>query len=245
MAVGIAINTRVPPHHIVDRIYYDPGVQDSGDLEAATRTITATAKPATADYSTNLTIASPPDARLRIMLLGLRWQTTIDAFGAGTTTLNYSVHVNGTERATGSWTATGNNFGAVNLSEGQFNLGSANTIEIFLWVNGGDGATISVVQFWLAWGYTGSVWAWIAEIEHAGFLPVQGLLSRIGTGTPVFRVVGDPIAYVHFAFYGSQGVGAGISLPIALANKFRLACGGSVVTDLNYPCYLHIYLKEA
>jgi len=245
MSVGIAINARVPAHHVVDRIYYHPDLQDSGDLEAATRTITATSKPASADYSTNLTIASPPDARLRVMQLGLRWQVTIDAFGTGTTTLNYSVHVNGIERASGSWTATGANFGAVNLQEGQFNLDVANTIEIFLWVDAGAGATISLAQFWLAWGHAGSVWYWIAEIEHTGFLSTQGLLARQGTGTPTFYIFGDPAFYVHACLWATQGAGAGLGLPIALARKFRLACGGSVSTDLNYPRYLQIFLKEA
>jgi len=229
---------------VVDFFYYNPGLQSSGDLEAATKTITATAKPATADYSTNLTIASPPDDRLKITLLGLRWQVTIDSFGTGTTTLNYSVHVNGTERKTGSWTATGDQFDGVNLTEGQFNLGTANAIEIFLWVDAGAGATISVVQFWLAWGYVGSVWNWIADLAHDGYFSIQGFVTREGTGQPHFRVSGEPKVYIHVQLYYVYGAGANVSANNILCSKPKLGCGGTVQTDLNYPQFLHFFLRR-
>ena len=53
-------------------------LQDTGDLEAATKTITEASKPATADYSASLTLLKPSDVRLVIKAIAARLQTTRD-----------------------------------------------------------------------------------------------------------------------------------------------------------------------
>jgi len=171
-------------------IRYRPCLQDSGDLEAATKTITAALKPVTPDYTVNLTTEAPPDSRLKVKRLGQRLLITIDSFGGtpAATRLCYSVKVNGTERATGEFTSTGDKVKAWTLTEGQFNLGSANTLEVFLWVDQGS-AVVSACQLWQAVGTTGVGYDHLAAgtaliMAHNGVIVPQAVLRVVGTGTP-------------------------------------------------------------
>ena len=134
----------------IDTIIYIPSIQDSGNLEADIEIITSTSKPETADYSANLTTINPPDSRLRVRRLCQRLNIHIDSFGGepAATKLNYSVEVNGIERASGEFTEVdADNLVAWDLTDEQFNLETANTIDVFLWVDRGF-AEISVVQLW-------------------------------------------------------------------------------------------------
>ncbi len=171
-------------------IRYRPVLQDSGDLEAGTKTITATSKPGTPDYTTNLTTPASLDSRLVVKRLGHRLLIHIDSFGGspGATKLCYSVEVNGVERATGEFTGAGaDNVKAWALTEGQFNLGSANTLEVFLWVDQGN-AVVSVCQLWQAIGVPGVSFPFqpamtAIVVKHSGMLIPQALAAMDGTGT--------------------------------------------------------------
>jgi hypothetical protein len=114
----------------------------------ATKTISATTKQASPDYTANFTVSSPP-GKLTVGRLGLRLQVTIDSFGGtpAATQLSYSVEVNGVERAAASWTATGAQLAVTDLPVGQFNLGAANQIKVYLWVNQGQAVVGQVANF--------------------------------------------------------------------------------------------------
>lgn len=175
----------------IELIRYRPVLQDSGDLEAGTKTITATSKQGTPDYTANLTTPASPDSRLMVKRLGHRLLIHIDSFGGtpAATKLCYSVEVNGVERAAGEFTsAAADNVKAWTLTEGQFNLGNANTLEVFLWVDQGE-AVDSVCQLWQAVGTTGVAYDHLAAatalvMKHSGIIIPQAVVRVVGTGTP-------------------------------------------------------------
>ena len=64
-------------------IEYLPYLENTGDLEAGTKTITATSEAtgvANADYSMALTLSKPSDARLVVTRIAARLAVTIDSF---------------------------------------------------------------------------------------------------------------------------------------------------------------------
>jgi len=179
----------------IELIRYQPCSQDSGDLEAATKTITAISKPGTPDYTANLTTPTSPDPRLIVKRLGHRLLIHIDSFDGtpAATKLYYSIEVNGVERATGEFTSTGDNIKAWALTEGQFNMGNANTLAIFLWVDQGS-AVVSLCQLWQAVGvhnagYSHETTGTIITMKHKGMIIPQAVVCRIGTGTPNLAVL--------------------------------------------------------
>lgn len=228
---------------VVTTLTYAPSLQNSGDLEPATRTITATAKPGVADYTASLTIPAPP-SQLKVLRLGLRLQVTIDSFGGtpAATQLSYAVHVNGAERLTGVWTATGAQFAAVDLTEGQFNLETANTIGIYLWVNQGN-AVVSLAQVWLAVGSRNVVpnVSSIMQILHHGFLSLSAFLRRVGTGTPELLISTPHVNWLQFA--SVTGDQAKLTVPSLVSRDSVLVCQGTVATDLNYVEVLVVNLR--
>ncbi len=175
----------------IETIVYNPGLQDSGDLEPATKTITATSKPLTPHYTVNLTTPNVPDTRLVVRRLCQRLNIFINSF-SGATKLFYAVEVNSIERASGEFNSTGiNNPVSWNLVEGQFNLGSFNAIVVFLWVDAGN-AVVSVCQLWQAAG-SNSVYDWqsagnVLVMKHTGFISVGCTLRILGTGSPTFAM---------------------------------------------------------
>jgi hypothetical protein len=172
----------------IESIIYSPNLQDSGDLEASTKTITATSKPGTPDYTAGLTTDSPPDSRVIVTRLCQRLLIHIDSFNGGATKLLYSVTVNGTERASGEFTSAGaDNAKSWDLTTGQFNLGSANTINVYLWVDAGN-AVISVCQLWQAVGYSGTSYASALELDFCGFVSCLIEVAGVGSGTPSARI---------------------------------------------------------
>ncbi|MDP2948067.1 MAG: hypothetical protein Q8P22_00825 [Chloroflexota bacterium] len=229
---------------VLEALVYEPYAQDSGDLEAATKTITATAKPGTPDYTASLTVPGVPDARLVVLRLCLRLQITMDSFNAGATTLNYAVHVNGAERLTGSWAATGAQYAAVDLTSGQFNLGSANSIEVFLWVNAGN-AVVSVAQVWQGVGSTNTTSyapAAVLQINHQGLYALSATINRFGTGTPFISLTraGD----ARYPYASTSGAAARLTLPSFVSNNNVIAIAGTVGTDLNFLHQIQINLRR-
>ncbi len=224
----------------IETIAYNPALQDSGDLEVGTKTITATSKQATPDYTTNLTTPNVPDSRVLVRRLCQRLAITIDSLNGGATKLYYSVAVNGVERATGEFTGTGAKLVSWNLAEGQFNLGTANTIGVFLWVDAGN-AVISVCQLWQAVG-SNNAYDWqsagnILVVKHTGFISVGGTIRVLGTGSPTF--VAYPLELEQqlsgYRLLSKTGDYAKIAPDcLALVRELNLRAQGTVATDLNY-----------
>ncbi|MDO8688796.1 MAG: hypothetical protein Q7R39_02075 [Dehalococcoidia bacterium] len=169
----------------MERILYLPGLKDSGDIEAGTKTITAVAKPGSPDYTTSLTTDAPSDARLAVTQMAARLQLTIDSMTAGH--LYGELHVNGVNRKTFDFTSTGAKLAAIDLSAGQFNVGSANTLEVYLWVDSGN-AVVSLCQLWQAVGQQRTIGPFAClEIHHSGFLQLGFWADRLGSGAITVR----------------------------------------------------------
>ncbi len=226
----------------VEKIIYSPTLQDSGDLEASTQSITATSKPGSADYSTNLTTPDVPDARVIVRRLCQRLNIHIDSFGGGpaATKLYYSIEVNGVERATGELTGAGaDNPVSWDLTEGQFNLGSANAIEVFLWVDQGN-ADVSLVQLWQGVGSSTTGWSsFPLEIAHTGLIQVSVSHTKVGSGTS-----GSHLMPLGSGSSMSESLSSDISSRLSVGTTPLIRLKGTVATDLNYITSANIGLRS-
>ena len=226
----------------VETVYYQPGLHDSGNLEAGTKAITATSKPASPDYTAGLTTPAVDDSRLKVLRLKQRLNVYIDSFGGTPEAIKlyYSVEVNGVERASGEFTSAGaDNPACWVLTEGQFNLGSANQIDIFLWVDQGN-ATISACQLWQGidslanydWQTEGSV----LRLKHRGFLVAGARARRVGTGNTTVSLQSKNITTKTSRFAcvnGNSDVMTSGNLTLSDDEVYLRICG-SVDTDLRY-----------
>ena len=226
----------------IETIAYSPALQDSGDLEASTRSITATTKPGSADYSTNLTTPDVPDARVIVRRLCQRLNVHIDSFGGApaATKLYYSIEVNGFERATGELTGAGaDNPVSWDLTGEQFNLGSANTIEVFLWVDQGS-TDVSLVQLWQGVGTCTTGWSsFPLEIAHTGLAQVSANFTRVGSGSTGchFLALGSSMSM-------SESLQADIASRVSITkNNFAIRMKGTVASDLNYISVFNVVLE--
>ncbi|MBI4333635.1 MAG: hypothetical protein HY673_20415, partial [Chloroflexi bacterium] len=170
----------------IETIIYAPGLQDSGDLEPATKTVTETTKPATPDYTTSLTVPAPSDSRLTVKQLALRGNIHIDSFGGApqATKVYCTVECNGVEKVLAvQLTSAGvDNLFSQDITA-DFNLGTANQLKVYLWVDQGD-AVISICQLWLAVGTNETVnLDWLVGLAHTGMLTLMWRFPRLGTGT--------------------------------------------------------------
>lgn len=223
---------------------YVPGLQDSGDLESATKAVTATAKQGTPDYTANLTTPALSDSRVKARNMGLRLQVTIDSFG-GTpqaTQLHYSVEVNGTQRISGYFTATGANYAGANLDvqAGQANVGTANEIKVYLWVDQGE-VVVSLCQVWQALGAYGTTAKGALSVNHWGEAYLGGMSAYIvGTGSPTTLFVLRPETD---SSWSEEQLGSGFGR-VLLAGDHYFCCMSSVATSLAYFRVLAITLRD-
>ena len=145
----------------IETLTYFPGLQGTGDLEPATKTITATSKQATADYSKSLTLIKPSDARIIVKRIAAKLKVTRDS---GTSTALYcTVSIDSADGSTNLL------FNAVNVQAnaevgtsltsgaifGLLSDGGAHTFYFFFWVDSGD-SVISLVALWEGVGQYGA-----------------------------------------------------------------------------------------
>jgi len=215
----------------IETITYSPGVEDTGDLEAATKTITATSKPGTADYSKALTLEKPSDVRLIIKRIGARLEVTRDSGTSNNLYCTVSV-----DSADGSANVLFNavdvqaaNLQATNVNSGTiFDLlsdGQEHTFYFFFWVDSGD-SVISKVELWEGVGKGGSTsWQDALGIVHDGFLSFAFHDGKVGTGN----------VYNYCNWWGCSASCAEKTVHTWLIpDDFALYIGGSVATDLVY-----------
>lgn len=229
----------------IESINYVPGLKDSGDLEASTKTVTATSKQGTPDYSTSLTTVAPGDSRLVVKRLCVRLQIAIDSMTAGH--LYGAIHVNGVERKTLDFTSTGDNFIAITLTEGQFNVGAANTLEVFLWVDTGN-AVVSVCQLWQGVGSceTGGYYQPALELSYTGLLSasVFQMLQGSGSETGLIFPLGITNAY-ELMLVKKDGVNTQLVLLSYLCGTgLGIVIRATVGTDLAYLNRMHFVLRS-
>ncbi|MFA7217782.1 MAG: hypothetical protein WC057_04190, partial [Dehalococcoidales bacterium] len=175
----------------------------------------------------------PSDTGLKVCRLCQRLNIHIDSFGGdpAATKLFYSIEVNGTERSGGEFISDGaDNLISWDLTEGQFNLGEANVIDIFLWVDDGS-ADISVVQMWQGVGTCTTGWSsFPLEVTHKGLAQVSANFTRLGSGN-----AGCHLMALGTSASMSESLQCDISSQLSVVNgTFAIRMKGSIATDLNY-----------
>jgi hypothetical protein len=196
--VDLALNTAIPASNVADSVndmlldqvkprlpvsgtlaikptinsfLYASSLQDTGDLEAATKTIAATSEGAAADYTsaskTMLNPITPADARFVIRRIATRASITIDS-DDGTHDLRCRIYVDTQDTDhllyDLTFTTIGNQLAvqdcAVGTKEIIFNIISTSTAHVykfFFWSPGNHSPVISVVNAWSAVGSTSTV----------------------------------------------------------------------------------------
>lgn len=240
----------------IELISYLPDIKNTGDLEAGTKTITATSEAtgvANADYSQALTLPKPSDGRLVITRVASRLAVTIDSMTAGH--LYCRVYVDAQDAAhrlfDKDWTSPGAKLDAVDTHAGNlstiFDLlkdGAAHTFYFFFWVDSGN-VVISLVQLWEGVGSCGSSNNNnCLRLLHTGLVDAYFGKYREGTGTPTILLSLDAatnwISWSTTVIYNDS---AGI-LRTMLLDSAYISCIGTVVTDLNYIIRIAFVLRS-
>ncbi len=244
----------------IELISYSPGKQDTGDLEVATKTITAISEASgtgNADYSQALTLPKPNDARLVIERIAARLAVTIDSFDTATH-LYCRVYVDQQDADHRlfdmDWDSTGAKLTAVDTHSGTLSVifgslkdGSAHTFYFFFWVNQANNAVISLVQLWEGVGTGDTGWQVICRLSHTGITWWNLQTGLQGSGSP------DTLGSIYSSLVAqtfAKWTGNGIYQPTSGSPLFispgtpRINMHGSVATDLNYISNTHIVLRS-
>ena len=193
----------------VTSYFYAPAFGDTGDLEAATKVISAVAEASglvNADYvSGNITQAMPTDARLVLDSFISRLTLTTDAFTC--THLYCRVYVDSQVAANllfdldiTSGPASSAAVSAVAASVlpaiyALFSDGLAHKFYFFFWVNA-NAATLSLVQLVKTFGCvgTGGSGTQFAHINYSGLMALAMYHQKYGVGN-TYMLVGSSAAY--------------------------------------------------
>jgi hypothetical protein len=245
----------------IETISYQALPQDSGDLEAATRTITATSEAngiANADYSTPLTLPVPGDSRLEILRIVTRLAVTIDSFNAGCTELNCRVYVDQQDddhrlfdlSGANKWTSIGAKVSAVDVHSGVLATifgvvkdGAVHTFYIFCWVDTGD-SVISLAQLWEAVGSCtiSPPDGRCLQLKHTGLVTCSGVIGNSGgSGMPSVRVHQNTEPWVYYYIKTGDGY---FQIESVMWYNFKMGASGTVATDLNHVRNLEFILRS-
>lgn len=232
----------------IESIGYQPGLQDSGDMEAGTKSITATIEAtgiANADYNVTLTLPKPDDIRLSVLRIAARLAVTIDGITAGQ--LNCCVYVDSQDAEhhlfDADWTSAGAKLAAIDTHENNlsaiFNLlkdGQVHTFYFFFWVDS-ENATISLCQLWEGVGTCDIGW-WgvdILALDYTGLVSTSSWLGIQGTGTLTHWLTDGWFSQFNFITYLRNELVLGYNETTCVVKKgVHIFAGGSVTTDLNY-----------
>lgn len=178
----------------IEVLTYPQTYKDSGDLEAATKTISATSEGAVADYTYSPTALTPStDVRLILAAIALRLQETIDSMNLGCTTLYTRVYVDsqvaGNRVLDINWTSIGAKINGANLRAANLPAmlallqdGNAHIFYFFHWVDGGN-AVISLEQLQWGVGWYGQSGLYGIGVTHYGLVTTSILWGVLATGS--------------------------------------------------------------
>lgn len=218
------------------------GAPNTGDLEATTKTITATTEASgtgSADYSKTATyrIKQPTSSKISILRLCSRLAVTIDSMTATHLYCKVYVDVQDANHLLFSedWTTTGAKLDAVDLHAGNkaalfavLNDGLSHNVYFYFWVDAGN-AVVSLVQGWLGVGscITGAN-APCFSITLIGTVQLTCYWDKIGTGSPGVKILDS----------NSNIINGGISQNVLTATTSNgtvfVSLLGTVNTDLNH-----------
>lgn len=255
---------------IIERIAYLPYRKDSTDLEAATKTISATAEASglpSADYNAALTINQPADARLAVLSIAARLSVTIDS-DDGAHDLRCRVYVDLQDAdhliCDLTCTTTGNQLSAQSMTAAVkpilfalLNNGAAHTFYFYFWSPGNHSPVISVVQLWEAVGTNLCVGCGTPIIAFTPLTHCEVQLRlyhlKCGAGTNVlgFFLGGDTgTGYGNFALHetgliqeSSSGI-TGCTQMLPAAWPLSLNFTGSLTTDIHHIFGMSLIVKR-
>lgn len=241
----------------LETVAYSSTYGNSGDLEAATKTISAVAEPAVADYSAAVTLTAPTNARWTVHILCVRLTVTIDSFGGGGAILNYRLKRDGTSIGTGTLStaaSTGQKIISMDVTAGT--LTGAATYTVFLWVDAGT-CVVSECTITSAAGsmQPSALAPCLSFGPITGDVQMAGYFTRLGTGT---FIVGIGTATPHSDQYalwyasGANYLSLAYSAPVGgtvprILNNQRLYFTirvPSVATDMPYVEKLALNLRR-
>ena len=233
----------------IEGISYMPGLQDSGDMEAGTKTITATAEAAgvnNADYHAVMTLAKPDDLRITVLRIAARLGVTVESMTAGQ--LNCRVYVDSQDTAHRlfdcQWTNAGTKFAAIDtcLTDlsvifSQLNDGRAHTFYVYCWGNTGN-AVVSLCQLWEGVGTCDTGW-WGVEIlalKHAGWVSTASRVYVQGSGTLSHYLTDGTFQQGNFItdFINNKVIFSYGETTCLTTNGVNINAGCMVATDINY-----------
>jgi hypothetical protein len=245
-----------------EAIVYSPGLINSGDKEAATKTISATAEAAglgSADYSSALTLSmactvngvakviGTTETRLAVTRIGTRSSITIESDN-GTHDLRCRIYVDAQDANhllyDLTFTSTGNQLSVQDCLAGTketiFNLlkdNSAHTFYWFFWSPGNHSPVISVVQLWEFWGAgAGGSWTTFGEIIHTGDVEAEWYQDNVlASGTPYFSLMRMAADINRF---GTSGTNTGTRARVYCQSKLYFcayggATNGNLIRNIN------------
>jgi len=245
----------------IESIIYQPSLKNTGDLEAATRTIAATSEASgigNADYSAAITLTTPSDVRLVIKRITARLAVTIDSFDAATS-LYCRVYVDQQDADhrlfDEVWTTAAAQLVAVDTHSAAlstiFDLlkdGAEHTFYFFFWIDQANNAVISLVQLQEAVGSCDSPWysaGTCLQLDYAGLVSLTYFQARQGTGTPGSWASwgGSLGGQNRFKEVSGANVTSGVLLFLA-NSEVHLRIGGSVDSDINYISSMEFVLRS-
>lgn len=241
----------------IEQLSYTPGIQDSGDLETGTKTITAVAEASglgNAEYSAALNLPSPSDGRLVVQRIAARLAATIDSMTAGQLSCRVYVDVQDADHLLfdESWTSTGAKLAAQDTLTGTkeviFDLlkdGSVHTFYFFFWVDSGD-SVISLVELWEGVGSTGTTPREAVCLTFTGTMSAAYVRAdREGSGSSYlyYMLTTAPTAY---SFYKQAQASGAILINdgYAIVVNPRWYTRSAVATDLTYMGYIWLVLRS-
>jgi hypothetical protein len=224
----------------IEALYYRPWLQDTGDLEPGTKTITATSEGETADYSASLTLSRPVDARILVTRIASRIKATL---GSGTSgQLWCRVYVDVHDEAHRLFNINlqngSENPSATHLTSGTiFNLiadGAAHTYYFYLFADSGQ-RDITELRLAVGVGVAGTTNLDCLKIKVAGLVFLHHEFLVEGTGSNYFLVVeGDWPQRGNWLWRGASG-NFDTGGKLVLANgDVRFTGVGTVASDINY-----------
>jgi hypothetical protein len=247
-----------PAKEKLEVLLYQPGLQDSGDLEAATKTITATAEASgliNATYTASLTLPKPSDDRLVVKRICARLQVTIDTIAGGDTDLYCRVYVDAQDTSHRlfdlDWTSTGVKLLALDTYCGTlstiFDLlkdGNSHTFYFFFWKTGtGAGITISLVQLWEGVGSKiAGAGTPCLSISHVGFLSGFISCSKVGTGSSSLRLC-QGIQDTAYSWYLISTISE-YPIPLTMGMNFGIALNTTIDTDIAYLTRMFLTIRR-
>ena len=240
-----------------ETLTYEPGLQDSGDLEASTKTINAPAEAsgtANADYHASLTLPKPDDVRLAVKRICARFEVVIDSIASGDIALYCRVYVDVQDAAHRlfdmEWTAAGDKLTAVDTTKDElpaiYDLlrdGAAHTFYFFFWKTGsGEGITISTVRVWEGLGsHIVGAGTPCLDIIHTGFLSGFMACGVAGSGSAMLRLCQGIQDETYLWYVVSAGIETAI--PFTMGENLGIAANSTINTDLIHLIRIILIIK--